>query len=80
MTIFGEVLLEYYYVVITAKDGESQAVKIIIYQPVEDKMRKYQRFLRPSTKEASDFVITDNRAVKLEVLPVWEVSGMLTSH
>lgn len=65
---------------ITAKDGESQAVKIIIYQPVEGKMRKHRRFLKLSSEEGSDFIFTDNRAVKLEVLPVWEVSGVVTSH
>ncbi|MEH2039528.1 hypothetical protein [Nostoc sp.] len=80
MTTFGEVLLEYYYVAIAAKDGESQAVKIIIYQPVEDKIRKHRRFFRPSTEQGSDFVFIDKRAVKLKVLPVWEVSGVVTSH
>ncbi|MEH2123951.1 hypothetical protein [Nostoc sp.] len=65
---------------ITAKVGESQAVKIIIYQPVEDKMRKHRRFFKPSTEQDSDFVFTDKRAVKLKVLPVWEVSGVVTSH
>ncbi|MBN3940033.1 hypothetical protein [Nostoc sp. NMS9] len=55
---------------ITAKVDESQAEKIIIYQPVEDKMRKYRRFLRPSTEQGSDFVFTDNKALKLKVLPV----------
>ncbi|MDZ7968182.1 MAG: hypothetical protein RM368_25070 [Nostoc sp. DedSLP03] len=64
----------------TAKDGESQAVKIIIYQLVEEKMRKHRRFLRPSTKEGLDFVFTDNRAFKLEVIPVWQVSDVVTSH
>ncbi|MEH2332922.1 hypothetical protein [Nostoc sp.] len=43
-------------------------------------MRKHRRFLRPSTEEGSDFVFTDNKALKLEVLAVWEVSGVVTSH
>lgn len=64
----------------TAKDGESQAVKIIIYQPVKDKMRKHRRFLRPSTEEGSGCVFTDKRVLKLEVLAVWEVSCVVTSH
>ncbi|WP_334854555.1 hypothetical protein [Nostoc sp.] len=43
-------------------------------------MRKHRRFLKLSSEEGSDFIFTDNRAVKLEVLPVWEVSGVVTSH
>ncbi|MEH1814437.1 hypothetical protein [Nostoc sp.] len=43
-------------------------------------MRKHRRFFRPSTEQGSDFVFIDKRAVKLKVLPVWEVSGVVTSH
>ncbi|MBN3872966.1 MAG: hypothetical protein HWQ23_22640 [Nostoc sp. JL33] len=47
---------------------------------MEYRLQEHRRFLRPSTELGSDFVATNGRALKLEVLPVREVSGVGTSH
>ncbi|MHC5933964.1 hypothetical protein [Nostoc sp.] len=47
---------------------------------MEYRLQQHRRFLRPSTELGLDFVPRDNRALKLEFAPLFQVSGVGTSH